>query len=691
MYTVEKLWFVLLAVIAACGAAKAADPVTLDSLLREMADAEAVAKWPDPAYVCRQASSYDRRQTAKENPDPFANDDRNQFIRQEQNEGRAELVMLDEDGPGAIVRFWLTTDSQKAGAIRIYLDGSTLPAVVFPAFDLMKNDLGIGVPFVLPHPGYTPDGPGGNTLWLPIPYARHCKVTWEERSSGARYYQIDTRTYPAGTAVQTFEKSQLEKLGDRLASTGWSLQSPPPPAGCQAAEAVQLVGPGGALSVSLPDGPAAVRVLELKVETNGLSEVERALRSLVLKVDFDGEESVWCPVTDFFGSGVGINVVQNWRQQVGADGTMRSRWVMPYAKSGTVCVLNIGSQAVRVLVRLGTSAFSWNAERSMHFHAVWHYVAGLQWPPASDWNLVTVQGRGVYAGDSLSLYNPVSTWYGEGDEKIRVDGEAVPSHLGTGTEDYYNYSYAPKPVFQTPFSSLVREDSSGTQGWNVMERTRSLDGIPFTQSLRMDFELIAWKKTSPIACATTYWYAFPGAKANVQPQPEQAAAHVPTLAEAKERENFKRPGAVELEGLNLVAKEGDFPTETQAMDEWGRGNWSDGCQFLGKATKVGNAVELAIPAPDAAPRQIVLYATQAPDYGILSFTVNGKPSAAVFDGYASSVHPGGEVALGLFTPEQGVFRLRVTVSGANPLSRGAKYFFGLDCVTFKSEGAVLHL
>jgi hypothetical protein len=40
--------------------------------------------------------------------------------------------------------------------------------------------------------------------------------------------------------------------------------------------------------------------------------------------------------------------------------------------------------------------------------------------------------------------NPVTIWWGEGDEKIWVDGEAFPSIFGTGTEDYYAYSWGGK-------------------------------------------------------------------------------------------------------------------------------------------------------------------------------------------------------------------------------------------------------
>ena len=50
--------------------------VTLESLLGEMTDYGAVARWPDPPYTCRQASSYDRRSKTPDDPGGwFANTD----------------------------------------------------------------------------------------------------------------------------------------------------------------------------------------------------------------------------------------------------------------------------------------------------------------------------------------------------------------------------------------------------------------------------------------------------------------------------------------------------------------------------------------------------------------------------------------------------------------------------------------
>jgi hypothetical protein len=662
-------------------AATAAPPVTLDSLLQEMVDAESVARWPQPECTCKQASSYDRATVAPDKPGWFANNDQNQFIRIETNGGRTEKVMLDVDGPGCLVRFWLTTDRNKKGTLRIYLDEAPEPALAFPAYDLLSGDLKLGPPLVQPHPGYRPDSNGGNTMYLPIPYARHCKVTWEEAGHSARYYQINYRTYPPAAAVQTFTRTALEAARPRIGRVNKALATPPDEPAGQTAVIEKELAAGADSALNLPAGPAAVRRLELRAPVSKLASAERALRSLVLRMDCDGEATIWCPVGDFFGSGVGLNAVQSWYRTVLADGALVCRWVMPYQKNARIALANLGEQPIPVSLRAIVGPWAWD-ERSMHFHAVWRYEAGLKTPPHRDWNYVQVAGRGVSVGDTLALYNPIATWYGEGDEKIWVDGESFPSHVGTGTEDYYNFSYAPQPVHQTPFSGEPRLDQGMTQGHSTVTRTRNLDGIPFRRSFQFDLELISWKPTTLTYAATTYWYAFPGATSNVSPQPLEAALPIPTLADAiAANAPPRRPGAIECETMKLVGKSGDFFVGEQDMDPFGGERWSNGRQLLGKTTAVGDSVEIAWPAPDAAPRKLMLYATQAPDYATLRFRINGQPVVATFDGYAAGVQPAPVFPLGEFTPRDGRFVLRVEVAGANPAAKGAKYFFGLDCVT----------
>ena len=220
-----------------------------------------------------------------------------------------------------------------------------------------------------------------------------------------------------------------------------------------------------------------------------------------------------------------------------------------------------------------------------------------------------------------------------------------------------------------------------TQGHNTSTRTRNLDGIPFRRSFQFDMELISWKPTTLIYAATTYWYAFAGTAANVQPQPREAALPVPTLAEARAAAAPPRkPGAIECETMKVLAKSGNFFVGGQDMDPFGGERWSNGRHLLGQATAVGDFVEIEWAAPDAAPRKLMLYATQAPDYATLRFRVNGQNVAATFDGYAKSVQPAPAFPLGLFAPQDGKFTLRAEVMGANPAAKGAKYFFGLDYV-----------
>lgn len=654
---------------------------SLLSLLREMTNNAAVARWPQPEFTCKQASSYDRQKVAPDKPGWFANHDQNEFVRVETNQGHTEKVLLDTEGPGCIVRFWLTADKNKQGALRIYLDGAPQPALSFPAFDLLTSDLRLAAPLAQPHPDYQPNDFGGNTLYLPIPYAKHCKVTWEEASQGSRYYQINYRTYAPGTAVETFTRTALESARPTLAAVNHNLLQPPEDLPGKMVSLNQIIAPGRKQSLSLPRGPAALGRLELRVPPGRTAAAERALRSLILQMDCDGEPTIWCPASDFFGSGVGLNPLGTWYRTVSTNGTMTCRWVMPYRRHAQLSLQNLSTQPIPITLNATVGAFDWD-ERSMYFHAGWHYEAGLKTPPLRDWNFVQLRGRGVYLGDTFALFNPIATWYGEGDEKIWVDAESFPSHLGTGTEDYYGYSYAPQPAHSTPFGGEPRIDSPMTQGQNCNTRTRNLDGIPFQKSLQFDFELISWKPTTLICAATTYWYAFPGATSNVRPQPHAAALPIPTLADAQAAAPPPRkPGAVECEAMAVVAKSGDFFVGEQDMDPFGGERWSAGRQLLGKANAEGDWVELSFAAPDGAPRKITLYATQAPDYATLQFQVNDHPAVARLDGYAPAVQPAPPLGLGTFAPRDGRFLIRIEVVGANPRAAGAKYFWGLDCVT----------
>ena len=653
--------------------------ITLQSLLRELIDYDHLARWPDPPFTCKQASSYDRASKTPDDPKGwFANGDQNQFIREEKVGGHVEKVMMDADGPGAIVRFWITCGDEKEGKIRIYLDNTLM--IVVSSFDFTNNDaIPAGKPLLTSHPGASPKGRGGNTLYLPIPYQWHCKVTWEEgetKRNYSRYYQINYRTYAAGTKVVTYTPGELEAAKPYIEKANRTLAERA--AGDIRAQAGELEeiqrGHHGTVS-ELSIGGCAVRKLQVRVDP---STDAQALRSLVLEISFDGEKCVWCPVSEFFGSGVGLNELRSLYRTVRKDGYMECRWTMPFQGRSRYMLTNLGTKAVRttpVYYEGGPDPWKWD-NRSMHFHANWRQQYPIATRPFSDWNYISVNGQGVYVGDNLCVMQPSTAWWGEGDEKVWVDDDSFPSHFGTGSEDYYCYSWGDTRLFQTPFANQTRCDGPGSKGQTCLTRTRSLDAIPFTKSLKFDMEVWNWAANVNVCyAATTYWYGRPGAVSNRGPEPKEAARAIPTVPPPQ-----RIAGAIECETMKIVAKSPNTPAEPQrgALTE---GEWSNGAQLWVRGNKPGDFVELAIPAPDASAKKLTLYATKSSDYGILRFSVNGQWAGKDYDSFSPTVILSGPIPLGTFEPKDGRFLLRVEVVGGRPESKNSKSYFGLDAVT----------
>jgi D-arabinan exo alpha-(1,3)/(1,5)-arabinofuranosidase (non-reducing end) len=653
--------------IAACllfvpASALAADgPITLESLLKEMTDREAIACFPDPAYTCRQFSSYDRRSTTPDNAETwFANHDVDQYLRVEDVNGpdaktHKEWVMADTDGPGALVRIW---SANPAGTIRIYLDNAEKPTIETSMADLLGGKWKVAPPL-------SQECSKGWNLYLPIPYAKHCKITSDAHEF---YYQVNYRTYAPGSSVESL--ADVDKSADAIAATNKSLLEFDT-GGIQAGQlGLKPVPAGGQFTLFESTKPAVLKRISLTVKAQ---DQAGALRSTILIAEFDGEQTVWCPVSDFFGSGVGVNALMDRYRHVSADGLFQCVWPMPYSKSAKISLLNLGKQDIQVggiVTGLGGQK---NPSQLMHFHANWHYeypIHAYGGRGTKDWNYIEIQGKGVYAGDTLAVMNPVAAWWGEGDEKIYVDGEKFPSHFGTGTEDYYGYAWCWPVKFEHPFHAQPRVDGNGKNNWGhtTVTRVRALDAIPFTQSLKFDMEIWHWRECDEAYAATTYWYAFPGATSNRPPQPEEATKPIPQPPPP-----FKISGAIECEAMEVASKSDAIHVGPQGMEGFAHAKWSGESHLWVQATKPGDFVELRFPAEG--PRKVTLHATKSWDYGIVQFSINGKKAGEPVDlcsGEKNKCAPTGPIDLGVFEPKDGKMTLRAEVVGANPKAEGTK-------------------
>ena len=659
--------------------------VSLQSLLDEMIDREAVAKWPSPAYSCKEASSHDRRK--KDPADPagwHSNQDYGQFIRTETNGGRQEWVIMEDLGPGAITRFWtpLNQDMDNAN-IRFYFDGVATPTIA-----ARLNDLFRGCDFVPPPFAFVSwnesdlrtqiktrrrDARGvGSDLYLPISFAKGCKITLDKLPF---YYVINYRSYEAGTTVETFTMAGYEAAKATLERVAEALLAAPEPAATGLAKQATLAA-GDELTLDLPGGPTAVRCLQVQVDPRDAPQV---LRSTILQTTFDNEAAVWCPLGEFFGAGARLNPVHDWWRAVSKDGVFAARWVMPYQYTARLALKNLAAKPVSLKLTAATAPWAWD-ERSMYFHANWHAQLGLKTRPYSDWNYIQVQGRGLYVGDTLTVFSPVKEWYGEGDERIFIDGEQIASHIGTGTEDYYGYAWGMAGFFNSPFISMPRRDAAAQDDWRgytTTSRVRLLDAVPWRTELRHNMEIWNWADTRVDYAVGTFFYARPQAKHNRLPQSEEAAQ--PLRETPQPPPPFKIKNALECETMPVVAQSPGLRVGTQeaGLQE---GQWSDGKQLFVQATRVGDFIELAVPASADQPCKVTVYGTRSWDYGILRFSVNGQRAGKDYDAYSAPAVASGPIELGTFEPADGKLRLRVEVVGANPASKGAHYFFGLDCV-----------
>lgn len=639
----------------------AAERVTVASVLDEMTDLAALAELPDPPFTCKQFSSYDRRsKTPEDHGAWFANSDHGKYLRVEERDGRKEYVMMDAEGPGCVVRIW---SANAAGDLRIYLDGSDQPALEMNMQHAMDGE---HEPFLAPFAGVRSRG---WNLYFPFPYARRCKVTTTARDI---YYHVNYRTYPRGTSVESFTMAQIEALKDRVADVGRRLARPyvsnlPPENAVTKPIKLLRLAPGASKTIVELRGPAAIFGLEAALDVGNWRQL---LRHTILQIAFDGESkpSVLCPLGDFFGASPDINPYESLPLSVHRSGEMRSKWFMPFERTCRIMLVNQGPETVGFYGRVTTVPYRWT-DRSMRFHAKWWAQNDMPTRPFHDWTILKCSGEGVFVGCMLSVSNPVKNWWGEGDEKIFVDGEPFPSHFGTGSEDYFGYAWCNNQLFTHAYHNQPRCDGPGNYGLTSNNRFHVIDRIPFTKQFQFDIE--AWhshRDTTVSYNATGYWYARPGGTDFYQPL---TRAMLQVVEPPPLPPPLKVKGALEGETLRIVKKSGS--PEVQGVE----GKWSGEKHLWWRKAKPGDVLVLAFPVKEAGRYDVFANFTRANDYGIIQLFINDRKVGKPMDFYGRRVAPTGRKKLGTFELKKGDNLLTAEIVGKNKKAI-PNYMFGLD-------------
>ncbi len=270
------------------------------------------------------------------------------------------------------------------------------------------------------------------------------------------------------------------------------------------------IAPGETLVLANLEGPGKIVHIWCTIAAEQLPLFNRML---VLRFYWDDEEtpSVESPIGDFFGSGHGMEADCK-AQPINSVNGGKGRNIffeMPFVKKARLTVTNEGKFPVR--------SFYYNIDWQQHislpkdimyFHAI--YRQEFPTTIGNDYVIADIVGQGNYVGTVLSVEKAEKPgWYGEGDEKIYIDGEDYPSIWGTGTEDYFLTAWYPH-VYHSPYSGFSIYEGINRPGNKLTGyRFHIQDPIPFTKKLKFVIEH-AWTTKNEKFCdnysSVAYWY-----------------------------------------------------------------------------------------------------------------------------------------------------------------------------------------
>lgn len=674
-------------IIIACGwlgTMVMAENITYIDLVKRLTDIERLAVLPNPGETCGQWSSYNRKScfdvgTGKYK-DWSANDDGYGIIRKEGNLS----VLAEMEGPGCIWRIW--SAGALTGHVKIYLDGNTEPVLDLPFSGYFSRN---NPP--LSYSSLVYYAAGGCNCYVPIPYQKSCKILAEDK--WGHYYHFTYQTFPKDTVIPTFRRdlSAPEKAAMENVDLFLNQKMGTDPAGKREGEVAETksinIPASNIVSLAVIKGPRAITALRLKLNSRAGEkenfDLAKILREVILQVFWDGETSpsVWSPLGDFFGTAPGVNPYRSLplgviQDKDSSSSEWYSYWYMPFAREARLELKNEGPLSISLEATLVHAPLSRPIETLGRFHAKWHRDAFLpiETKPerAIDWTMLKTEGRGRFCGVMLHVWNPKGGWWGEGDEKLFVDGEKFPSTFGTGSEDYFGYAWSDPTCFQRPFHNQTF-NSGNNLGHISVNRWQVVDNVPFQKSFEGAIEKYFSSRQSTLYAGIAYWYLAPGG----------GDAYEPVSLIRREYYNYtKRPDirkvANVLEGEDLKVREVSAG-EAGKQDMLAFGNdWSGGgFQLQWTDAYPGERLGLTVPVKTAGKYDVQICLTRDRDCGTVRLLWDNAPIGSAIDLYAPSPTPTGEISLGMMELSAGDHTLTIEITGAN--DQAYKFYtVGLD-------------
>ncbi|MFO7922165.1 MAG: glycoside hydrolase family 172 protein [Bacteroidales bacterium] len=604
------------------------DRVTLGNLFDEMVNLERLVNIPAHQYRSIQFSSYDRRSTSPYEEWWFANSDGfgrepvpnfEKVLKEPDESGIGEYLICDVRQPGVILRLWTAGIN---GEVKVFLDDMESPFFNGRAEDffwkipelLMGRDLPYGIFRQF------------DAVYFPVPFSERLRIEWIGNLTEVHFYHVGLRVYDKGIHVERFTRDALDRYSQKIDQVIGILKN------------IEPVDEN-----DIQNDETVVRGYESEVlwESGGMgaidhfsiqaiaSDQESVLRKSILSIYFDNSSTpqVQSPLGDFFGAAPGVNPFRSHPFSVDENGEMVSLFIMPYRQNVRIEVTNQSEEDVRLLTGIKVRDYQWEEGSTMHFRARWrinHDVTASD-TEICDFPYLMALGQGRIVGAATYIYNPSNVptswgnWWGEGDEKIFIDDDLFPSFFGTGSEDYYNYSWSSARIFSYPYCGQPRNDGPGNRGYVANFRWHILDDIPFNRNIAFYMELLHHGVVPRTSYGRiVYYYALPATIDDFQQITVDDTRDLPYYSWTPEP--FKGSA-----GNRFVMAEDIVEDINQITMERGK-LWSGGRILMWEPQKIGDRIRFIIESNEEMNEtRLGFTMAKMPSGGTISLSVNGKP------------------------------------------------------------------
>jgi hypothetical protein len=405
-------------------------------------------------------------------------------------------------------------------------------------------------------------------------------------------------------------------------------------------------------------------------------------QEMLLRIYWDGSArpGVEAPVGDFFANCFGRrDAVVSLPVIVDHGNAYNCFWRMPFRKSARVEIVNQSEKAINLLYY----NIDWIKKDRLPRDTPYFYAQYRQEYPVQngqDYVLLDTKGKGHYVGTVLAVRTRSPAWFGEGDEKIYIDGETSPSIWGTGTEDYFLSAWGLKKTL-APYFGVPYFDQWGIVGGHTSAfRWHLNDPIVFQKGIRVSFEhfgwmspdenpkgeTTSWNEREDDYSSVAFWYQT-GEPTFAARAPDGAARRLP---------NLDRVIAYGRDAAD-AAHHGEGDAVRQQLDLY------DGPQLLYKPERIEGAwIEIPFEVTRKEPLRLLLNMTTSYDFGEYQPYLNGVKIGSPLNFYSAGVE-NTEFHLMDFWPDPGKYTVRLVCTGKSAQSAG--YYAGIESVRLRER------